>query len=154
MNLECDNKDKESTKSTPSPQCEKAHILVVDDEPEIHTMLGKMLKREGFSVAHAYDAVEAYTLIDQQKPHLIVLDIMMPRISGIEVCNTLKAHSRTKDILILIVSARDSQADRIEGLEHGADEYVSKPFHLRALLRKIEHMLQKHIESHFENEIR
>ena len=154
MDLECENKQKEDAQNTLNQQSEKAHILGVDDEPEIHTMLGKMLKREGFSVAHAYNAMEAYALIDQQKPHLIVLDIMMPQISGIEVCNKLKAGSLTKDILILIVSARDSQADRIEGLEHGADEYVSKPFHLRALLRKIEHMLQKHLESHFENEIR
>lgn len=131
----------------------KAHLLVVDDEPEIHTMLGKLLQNEGFSVSHAYHADEALELITEQKPELIVLDIMMPRVSGIELCNHLKAQVSTKDILILMVSARDAQADRIEGLVHGADDYVSKPFHLRSLLRKIEHMLQKKSEQVFAEEI-
>lgn len=131
----------------------KAHILVVDDEPEIHTMLGKLLQKEGFSVDHAYHAEEALSLIATKRPELIVLDIMMPRVSGIELCNHLKAKPDTSDILVLIVSARDAQADRIEGLVHGADDYVAKPFHLRSLMRKIEHMLAKRKEQEFVEEI-
>ena len=131
----------------------KAHILVVDDEPEIHSMLGKLLQSEGFSVDHAYNADEALDAIAGQKPDLMVLDIMMPRVSGIELCNHLKAQNSTKDILVLIVSARDEQSDRIEGLVHGADDYVSKPFHLRSLLRKIDHMLLKKKEQIFAEEI-
>ena len=73
----------------------------------------------------------------------MLLDIMMPKVSGIEVCNKLKGDPSTKDILIVIVSARDGQADRIEGLTHGADDYISKPFHLRSLVRKIQHILTK-----------
>jgi len=134
---------------------EKAsRILVVDDEPEIHAVLGKLLSREGFEVESAYTADEALKSIENSKPDLVILDIMMPRVSGIEVCNKLKANPATNDILILIVSARDAQSDRIEGLTHGADDYVSKPFHLRSLIRKIEHMLEKKKKSDFEKEIR
>jgi DNA-binding response OmpR family regulator len=131
-----------------------SRILVVDDEPEIHAVLGKFLVKEGFHVDSAYSAEEAFRSVKDAKPDLIILDIMMPKISGIEVCNRLKANPETKDILILVVSARDAQADRIEGLTHGADEYVSKPFHLRSLIRKIEHMLAKRKEQEFEREIK
>ncbi len=131
----------------------RTHILVVDDEPEIHTVLGKLLTKEGYEVESAYSADEAFQSVTHNKPDLIILDIMMPKVSGIEVCNRLKSDPSTKDILILIVSARDAQADRIEGLKHGADDYVSKPFHLRSLVRKIEHMLSKKKVSDFEKEI-
>lgn len=132
----------------------KSHkILVVDDEPEIHTVLGKLLSKEGYEVSSAYNAQEAYQSIERSKPDLIILDIMMPKVSGIEVCNKLRSEPATRDILILIVSARDAQSDRIEGLEHGADEYVSKPFHLRSLVRKIEHMLEKKNTADFESKI-
>ena len=129
-------------------------ILIVDDEPEVHTVLGKMLVREGYAIQSAFSAEEAFEKVKSSKPDLIILDLMMPKVSGIEVCNRLKADPNTKDILILIVSARDAQADRIEGLTHGADDYVSKPFHLRSLVRKIEHMLQKRCEEEFENAIK
>ncbi len=128
-------------------------ILVVDDEPEIHAVLGKLLSKEGYEVDSAYNAEEAFDSIDQEKPDLMILDIMMPQISGIEVCNRVKGDQSTSDILILIVSARDAQEDRIEGLSHGADDYVSKPFHLRSLVRKIEHMLEKRVVNDFEKEI-
>ena len=118
-------------------------ILLVDDEPQIHIVLGKILKNECFPVESAYNAQEAYDKIANEKPDLILLDIMMPKVSGIEVCNKLKGDPSTKDILIVIVSARDGQADRIEGLTHGADDYISKPFHLRSLVRKIQHILTK-----------
>ena len=120
-----------------------ARILIVDDEPQIHTVLGKLLTKEGFQVAGAFSAEEAYQKVEAERPDLIILDIMMPKVSGIDVCNKLKGDSKTKDILILILSARDQQADRLEGLTHGADDYVSKPFHLRSLVRKIQHMLTK-----------
>jgi DNA-binding response OmpR family regulator len=130
-----------------------AWILIVDDEPEIHAILGKFLQKEGFSVESASNASEAYLAVERTPPDLIILDIMMPQVSGIEVCNQLKGNAATRDIPILIVSARDAQNDRIEGLTHGADEYVSKPFHLRTLVRKIEHMLEKKREEDFEKEI-
>ena len=120
-------------------------ILLVDDEPQIHTVLGKMLVKEGYEVMSAFNAEEAYQKIASRKPDLILLDIMMPKVSGIEVCNKIKADPTLSDIKVVMLSARDAQADRIEGLTHGADDYVSKPFHLRSLVRKIQHMLTKKI---------
>ena len=117
----------------------------MDDEPQIHTVLGKMLGKEGYEVMSAFSAEEAYQKIASQKPDLILLDIMMPKVSGIEVCNKIKADPALCDIKVVMLSARDAQADRIEGLTHGADDYVSKPFHLRSLVRKIQHMLTKKI---------
>jgi len=131
----------------------KASILVVDDEPEIHAVLGKLLQNEGYYVTSTYNAQEAIDAIAAERPDLILLDIMMPKVSGIELCNRLKADPATRDIMVLIVSARDAQSDRIEGLTHGADDYVSKPFHLRSLIRKIEHMLDKKKKTDFEKEI-
>ena len=84
-----------------------------------------------------------FAAIAAQTPQLIVLDIMMPKVSGIEVCNYVKGTPELQDILILILSAKDAQIDRIEGLTHGADDYVAKPFHMKHLVRKIEHMLTK-----------
>ena len=74
---------------------------------------------------------------------MVILDLMMPRISGMEVCRIIKSNPATKDILVLILTAKESQDDRIRGLEFGADDYVSKPFHLTTLTRKIEYMLAK-----------
>lgn len=118
-------------------------ILIVDDEAQIHTVIGKLLIKEGYEIADAFSAEEAFQKIEEKKPDLIILDIMMPKISGIEVCNRLKSDPKTRDILILMLSAKDAQNDRIEGLTHGADDFVSKPFHLRSLVRKIQHMLAK-----------
>ena len=130
-----------------------ARILVVDDEPEIHAVLGKLLQNEGYEVVSTYNAQEASESIAEVRPDLVILDIMMPKVSGIELCNRLKSDPATKDIMVLMVSARDAQADRIAGLTHGADDYVSKPFHLRSLVRKIDHMLGKKKKDDFEKEI-
>ena len=120
----------------------KNDVLIVDDDPQIHKLITKMLPPESYSVRSAYSAEEAFAAIAKEKPRLIILDIMMPKISGIEVCNKIKSDPATGDILIMILSAKDAQADRIDGLEKGADEYVSKPFHINHLVRKIEHMLR------------
>lgn len=125
------------------------NILIVDDEADVHKVLGKMLSSVGYSVKSAYSAVEAYESVNSSKPDLVILDIMMPKVSGIEVCNKLKRTPETKDILIMIISAKDEQSDRIDGLTHGADDYISKPFHLKSLIRKIEHMLEKREEDRF-----
>jgi DNA-binding response OmpR family regulator len=121
----------------------KYQILIVDDEEDVHKVLGKMLLKEGYQIQSAFSATDAKEKIQESKPDLIILDIMMPKVSGIELLNELKEDEATKDILVIIVSAKDEQADRIEGLTHGADDYISKPFHLRSLIRKIEHVLTK-----------
>lgn len=121
---------------------QKFDVLIVDDDPQIHKLIAKMLPLEAYTVRNAYSANDALENIKNSKPDLVILDIMMPKVSGIEVCNKLKSDPSTSDIMILILSAKDTQEDRIEGLTHGADEYISKPFHMRHLIRKIEHMLQ------------
>lgn len=119
----------------------KFDILIVDDDPQIHKIIAKMLPVETYTVRSAYSGPDALANISNSKPDLIILDIMMPKVSGIEVCNNIKGNQATSDILVLILSAKDAQEDRIEGLTHGADDYISKPFHMRHLIRKIEHML-------------
>jgi len=118
-------------------------ILIVDDDPQIHKLLSKMLSQDRFSVQSAYAANEAIAAINKSTPSLIVLDIMMPKVSGIEVLNFVRKSEEFKNILILILSAKDGQGDRIDGLSHGADDYVAKPFHMKHLVRKIEHMISK-----------
>jgi DNA-binding response OmpR family regulator len=131
----------------------ETRVLVVDDEPEVHAVLGRMLAHSGYIVDAAFNASEAFRHIEEHKPDVVLLDIMMPATSGIEVCNQLKSNPETQDIIILIISARDAQADRIEGLAQGADDYVSKPFHLKSLMRKIEHMLEKREQKRFKEMI-
>jgi len=118
-------------------------ILVVDDEPDVHVLLEKMLGSQGYTVDAAYSADEAFKVMEANRPDLIILDLMMPATSGLTMLERIREDDNLRDILVLIVSARDEQSDRIEGLSHGADDYVSKPFHLRSLVRKIEHMLDK-----------
>jgi DNA-binding response OmpR family regulator len=123
----------------------KFDILIVDDDPQVHKLISKMLPVEEYSVRSAYSASEALDGVASARPDLIILDIMMPKISGIEVCNRIKANPETRDIRILILSAKDAQEDRIEGLAHGADDYIAKPFHMKHLIRKIEHMLARRV---------
>jgi DNA-binding response OmpR family regulator len=123
----------------------KFDILIVDDDPQVHKLISKMLPVEEYSVRSAYSASEAMDGVASARPDLIILDIMMPKISGIEVCNRIKANPETRDIRILILSAKDAQEDRIEGLAHGADDYIAKPFHMKHLIRKIEHMLARRV---------
>lgn len=126
----------------------KHKILIVDDDPQIHKLLGKMLPAVKFSVQSAFCADEALNAISRSKPDLVVLDLMMPKVSGIEVLHSIRNNPDMKDTLILILSAKDAQDDRITGLTHGADEYVAKPFHMKHLVRKIEHMISKKEEEH------
>lgn len=121
-------------------------ILVVDDEPDVHVLLEKMLGSQGYTVDAAYSADEAFRVIETNRPDLIILDLMMPATSGLTMLERIREDENLRDILVLIVSARDEQSDRLEGLSYGADDYVSKPFHLRSLVRKIEHMLEKSVE--------
>jgi len=121
----------------------KYDILIVDDDPQVHKLISKMLPMDQYSARSAYSASEALEGVATARPDLIILDIMMPKTSGMEVCNRLKADASTRDIKILILSAKDAQEDRIEGLAHGADDYIAKPFHMKHLIRKIEHMLAR-----------
>jgi DNA-binding response OmpR family regulator len=117
-------------------------ILVVDDEPTILETLAYNLEREGYAVVTAADGAKALTAFRRDRPDLIVLDLMLPELSGIEVCRIIRRESQ---VPILMLTARDSEIDKVVGLELGADDYVTKPFSLpelqarvRALLRRTE----------------
>lgn len=118
-------------------------ILIVDDDPQVHKMLETVLMPRKYQLLFAGDGIAAWNQIQIMKPDLIVLDIMMPEMSGIELCKKIRGDDTLKGVLILMLSAKDLQSDRILGLQYGADDYVTKPFHVTALVHKIEYMLSK-----------
>ncbi|HYL69703.1 MAG TPA: response regulator transcription factor [Candidatus Dormibacteraeota bacterium] len=115
-------------------------VLVVDDEPSITDFIALGLRHEGFDVRTAADGRAGLRAVDQFKPHLVVLDLMMPRMDGWELCRALSG-DRTRGIIIL--SARDETGDRIQGLELGADDYLVKPFEFGELLARIRAVLRR-----------
>jgi two-component system, OmpR family, response regulator MprA len=119
----------------------KAHILVVDDDPRITELLRRILAYEGYSVTIAASGEEALTRTLERPPDLIVLDIMLPRLNGLEVTQRLRAASDFVPILML--TARDSVADRVAGFEVGADDYLVKPFAPEELLARVKVLLRR-----------
>jgi two-component system response regulator RegX3 len=115
-------------------------ILVVDDEQSYRDALSVALQREGFLVVTAADGEEAIARFDTARPALVLLDVMLPRISGIDVCRELRSRSR---VPIIMVTARNSEIDAVVGLEVGADDYVSKPFRLRELVARVRAALRR-----------
>ena len=118
-------------------------ILIVDDDPQVHKMLETVLIPKNYQVVCLLEALPALDKIRSFHPDLVILDIMMPDMSGIELCQKIRGDSEMNKILILMLSAKDTQNDRLKGLQYGADDYVTKPFHVTTLVRKIEHMLAK-----------
>jgi DNA-binding response OmpR family regulator len=116
-------------------------ILVVDDEPEIVRGLEDNLRFEGYQTSSATDGETALALAAREAPDLIILDLMMPRMSGWDVCRTLRA--RGIEVPIIMLTARGGEADRVQGLELGADDYISKPFSLRELLARVRAVLRR-----------
>lgn len=117
-----------------------ALILIVDDEQLITDSLSYSLKREGFEVVTAMDGLSALQAVEEHKPDLIVLDLMLPDISGFEVCRRLRQNVATP---VIMLTARGEEIDRVLGLEVGADDYLAKPFSFRELLARIQAMLRR-----------
>ena len=115
-------------------------ILVVDDEPTLRETLAENLEIEGFRVVTAADGLQALERFRQSQPDLVVLDLMLPELSGIEVCRQIR---RESGVPILMLTARDSELDKVVGLELGADDYVTKPFGLRELLARVRALLRR-----------
>ncbi len=115
-------------------------ILVVDDEPKIVDIVRAYLAREGYRVLVAYDGREALATARRERPDLIVLDLMLPELSGWDICRTLRAESA---VPILMLTARDDSTDKIVGLELGADDYLTKPFNPRELVARIKSILRR-----------
>jgi two-component system alkaline phosphatase synthesis response regulator PhoP len=120
----------------------RKRILVADDEVYIVHILEFSLNMEGYEVVSATSGEDALRMIDKERPDLIVLDIMMPGVSGYEVCRRLRADERTRDIPIIFLTAKDTLADRDFGLELGANAYITKPFGPRKLIEAIENLLE------------
>ncbi len=115
-------------------------ILVVDDEPHIVELVRYNLEREGFQVSTAYDGHEALQRARTERPDLIVLDLMLPYVDGLEVCRILR---RESTVPILVLTAKDGELDRVMGLETGADDYVTKPFSPRELVARVRAILRR-----------
>lgn len=126
------------------------HILIVEDEIAIREMLGLALKRAGFTVEEAADVRQANNFINKRLPELIILDWMLPGISGIELARQLKKTTPTQQIPIIMLTARGEEEDKIRGLEVGADDYVTKPFSPRELIARIKAVLRR-ISTDYDN---
>ena len=125
------------------PTAEHPLVLLVEDEPAQREVLAYNLAAEGYRVAQACDGEEALQLVDEAAPDLIVLDWMMPRVSGLEVCRRLKTRPETRAIPIIMLSAKSEEVDRVRGLETGADDYVIKPYSVTELMARVRANLRR-----------
>ena len=118
-------------------------ILIADDEPDILEIIGYNLSREGYQVTTAKDGDEALAKAKTVKPELIILDIMMPKKNGVEVCELLRAKPAFKDTLIIFLTALSDESSHVKGLETGADDYISKPISPKVLLSKVNALFRR-----------
>lgn len=121
----------------------KEKILIVEDEKDIAKMLVYNLEKEGFRTVATRDGEEALELVRTERPDFIILDLMLPGMDGLEVCKHLKKDSKTAFIPIIILTAKSKEADKVVGLELGADDYVTKPFSPRELVARIKAVLRR-----------
>ncbi len=118
-------------------------ILIADDEKDIVEMIAYNLEREGYAVVKAFDGKQAREMINAGKPDLVILDLMMPEISGMEVCRMVRRQAATASLPIIMLTAKSDSVDKILGLEVGADDYLTKPFHVRELIARIRAVLRR-----------
>ena len=121
----------------------KSSILIVDDEPDITRLIAWNLQQAGHQTAVVHTAHDALDAIDRSIPDLVILDLMLPDLSGTEVCRRLKQNPSTRALPVVMVTARDTEFDRVVGFELGADDYVLKPFSVRELVLRIEAVLRR-----------
>lgn len=121
----------------------KSNILVVEDESDIRELIRYNLAKEGFGVSLADNGEKALTQIKGDRPDLILLDLMLPEVSGIEVCRRIRQSDEQKDIPIVMVTARGEETDIVAGLELGADDYITKPFSPKVLIARIRAVLRR-----------
>jgi DNA-binding response OmpR family regulator len=117
-------------------------ILIADDEPEILKLLQRYIEKEGYSVDTASDGLEAISLFNQNEYHLVILDIMMPQIDGIEVCRRLRNDT---NVPIIMLTAKDDEIDKVLGLRIGADDYMTKPFGMNELMARVNAHLRRYL---------
>jgi two-component system phosphate regulon response regulator PhoB len=118
-------------------------VLVVEDETALQQVLAYNLERAGFAVEQAFDADEALTLISERTPDLIVLDWMLPYMSGLELCRQLRRKAATANLPMIMLTARTEEPDRLRGLDTGADDYITKPFSIDELVARMRAVLRR-----------
>src|SRR5213080_3114939 len=118
-------------------------ILVIEDEPDIRKLVQYNLTQEHFNVVEAEDGEQALSLLQREKPNLVILDLMLPGLSGLELCKMLRQRSDTSKLPVLMLTAKAGEADRIVGLEMGADDYLAKPFSPRELVARVRAILRR-----------
>ena len=118
-------------------------ILIVDDERDIGECLDMNLRKKGYATAFAYDGTEAVLAAKRERPDCILLDVMLPKISGIEVCHLLKADEVTANVPVIMLTAKGEEDDKVTGFDAGADDYITKPFGWRELFARIEVALRR-----------
>ncbi len=121
----------------------KPLVLIVEDEEALVTLLQYNFEKENYRVSLARDGPEALLLIDEMLPDLIILDWMLPEISGLELCRQLRSRTKTRNLPIIMLTARGEEADRIRGLDTGADDYITKPFSMTELLSRVRAVLRR-----------
>ena len=128
-------------------------IFIVEDEPDIRETLKYNFSNEGFKVSTAPDGEEALSNIKKVLPDVLILDLMLPGISGLDVCKSIRADDDIRDISIIMLTAKGEEIDRVIGFELGADDYVTKPFSVRELILRVKVLLKKQRESLVENKL-
>ena len=119
------------------------YILVLEDEDALSTLLQYNLEKEGYEVAIAGDGEEGWLMIEERQPDLILLDWMLPKLSGIELCRRIRAKSETRNLPIIMLTARGEETDRVRGLDTGADDYMTKPFSMTELTARMRAVLRR-----------
>lgn len=127
-------------------------ILIVEDEPEIAQLIAQTLEREGFHCAIAPDGLQALEIVPQQQPDVIILDLMLPGLDGLEVCTRIRQKNDIKDPYILMLTAKGEEIDRIVGLSTGADDYLVKPFSPREVVARIRALLRRSLRQGGQNQ--
>lgn len=123
-------------------------ILIVDDEQLMRRIVSDYLKARGYRLLEAQDGVEALRIFEQERPDLVLLDVMMPQMDGLTVCKTIR---KTDNTPIILLTAKDSEEDELKGFDVGADEYIAKPFSLKILAARVEAVLRRHTSDQKQN---
>ncbi|MDX2097359.1 MAG: response regulator [Leptolyngbyaceae cyanobacterium bins.59] len=118
-------------------------VLVVDDSPMLREMVSDLLKKSGLTVNQASDGVDAMEKIQANPPDLVVMDIVMPRMNGYELCRWIKSNPKTQNIPVIMCTTKNEEFDRYWGMKQGGDAYITKPFHPEDMIRAVMQLLQK-----------
>lgn len=118
-------------------------VLVIDDEKDIVETISYNLEKEGYKVSKSYDGMNGFEAVQKKMPDIVILDLMLPGMTGIEVCKAMKADPKTASIPIIMLTAKGEETDKIVGLEVGADDYMTKPFSIRELSARIRTVLKR-----------